>query len=75
MHDGAVRYYKERGLWTAEHQKHNDAMIKRQDVLAAAWNAYKPNASSDDGEFAKGWMKARAAALDKAGMDVVLTEW
>ena len=25
MHDGAVRYFKERGLWTAEHQKHNDA--------------------------------------------------
>ncbi len=25
MHDGAIRYFKERGLWTAEHQKHNDA--------------------------------------------------
>ncbi len=75
MHDGAIRYYKERGLWTAEHQKHNDAMIKRQDTLAAAWKAYLPSAPADEKDFAKGWMKARAEALTKAGMDVVVTEW
>jgi uncharacterized protein len=75
MHDGAVRYFKERGLWTAEHQRNNDAMVKRQDVLAAAWTAYKAKAPSNDDEFARGWMKARAEALGKAGLDVVLTEW
>jgi TRAP transporter TAXI family solute receptor len=36
MHEGAIRYYKERGVWTAEHQKHNDALVKRQEVLATA---------------------------------------
>jgi hypothetical protein len=75
MHDGAVRYFKERGLWTAEHQKHNDAMIKRQQVLAAAWEAHKAKAPSNENEFVKGWMKARAEALTKAGMDVVVAEW
>jgi len=75
MHDGAIRYYKERGLWTAEHQKHNDAMIKRQDTLVAAWKAYLPAAPADEKEFAKGWMKARAEALTKAALDVVVTEW
>jgi TRAP transporter TAXI family solute receptor len=75
MHDGAVRYFKERGLWTAEHQRNNDALVKRQDVLAAAWQTYKAKASSNDEEFARGWMKARAEALGTAGMDVVLTEW
>ena len=75
MHDGAIRYYKERGLWTAEHQKHNDAMIKRQDLLAAAWKAYLPAAPADEKDFAKGWMKARAEALTKAGLDIVVTEW
>ena len=75
MHDGAVRYFKERGLWNDEHQKHNDALIKRQDVLAAAWEGYKAKASSNDEEFAKGWMKARAEALTKAGLEPVLTEW
>ena len=75
MHEGAIKYYKERGVWTAEHQKHNDALVKRQETLAAAWKAYATGAPSDDKEFEKGWAKARAAALTKAGMDVVVTEW
>ncbi|MES1155943.1 MAG: TAXI family TRAP transporter solute-binding subunit, partial [Pseudorhodoplanes sp.] len=75
VHDGAVRYYKERGVWTAEHQTHNDALVKRQDVLAAAWQAYTPKAPADDAEFAKGWMAARAQALSKAGIDVVVEAW
>ncbi len=75
VHDGAIKYFKEIGVWTAEHHKHNDALIKRQDVLAAAWTAYKAKASSDDDEFVKGWMEARAEALTKAGMEPVVTAW
>jgi TRAP transporter TAXI family solute receptor len=75
MHEGAIRYFKEKGLWTATHQAHNDALVKRQDTLAAAWAAYKAKASSDDKEFKEGWMKARAEALTKAGMEPVLTAW
>jgi hypothetical protein len=75
MHEAAIRYFKERGVWTDEHQKHNDAMIKRQEVLAAAWKGYTPNAPADDQEFARGWMKARAAALTKASLDVVQETW
>ena len=75
VHEGAVRYYKEKGLWTEALQKHNEALIKRQDVLAAAWAAYAKGASDDEKAFAQGWMKARAEALTKAGMDVVQNEW
>jgi TRAP transporter TAXI family solute receptor len=75
MHEGAVRYFKEKGLWTAEHQKHNDALVKRQQVLGDAWKAYKASAPSDDAAFKQGWIKARADALTKAGMDVVHTSW
>jgi TRAP transporter TAXI family solute receptor len=75
MHEGAIRYYKERGVWTAEHQKHNDELVKRQEVLGAAWKAYVSSAPSDEKEFAAGWMKARAAALGKEKMEVVVTEW
>jgi TRAP transporter TAXI family solute receptor len=75
VHDGAIRYFKERGLWTAQHQAHNDAMIKRQEALAAAWNAYKTNAPSNEDAFAKGWMKARAEALTRAGLEPGLLEW
>jgi TRAP transporter TAXI family solute receptor len=75
MHEGAVRYFKERGVFTAEHDKHNQALLKRQEVLAAAWTGYKAKAPADDKEFVKGWMKARADALSKAGLDVVVAEW
>jgi len=74
-HDGAIKYFKEKGLWKPEHDAHNPSLIKRQDVLAAAWTAYKKGAPSDGKEFAKGWMKARADALAKAGMEAVQTEW
>ena len=75
MHEGAIRYYKERGVWTAEHQKHNDALVRRQEALAAAWKGYTASAPADEKEFEKGWMKARAAALTKADLEVVVTEW
>jgi hypothetical protein len=75
MHDGAIKYFKEKGLWTAEHQKHNDGLVARQKVLADAWKAYSASAPGDAKEFAQGWMKARAAALTKAKMNVVLESW
>lgn len=75
MHDGTIRYLKEKGLWSAEYQAHNDALVKRQDTLAAAWAVYKANAPADDVAFKSGWMKARADALTKAGMEPVLTSW
>lgn len=70
-HDGAIRTFKEKGVWTDAAQKHNDALIKRQQVMVEAWKAYGANAPSDDKAFTEGWMKARAAALKKAEMDAV----
>ncbi len=74
-HEGAIKYFKEMKLWTDEHQKHNDALVARQKVLADAWAAYKAKAPSDDKEFIQGWMKARAAALTAAKMEVVVESW
>src|SRR3546814_10227016 len=39
-HEGAIRYFKEKGVWTEAHQKHNDALVKRQAVLKAAWKEH-----------------------------------
>jgi len=75
LHDGAIKYFKEIGKWNANLQKHNDGLIKRQQVMAAAWDANKKSAPADDAGFAKAWMKARADALKKAGMEPVTTEW
>jgi TRAP transporter TAXI family solute receptor len=69
FHPGAVKALKEAGNWSDADQAHNDGLIKRQGVLAAAWAEYgKSNPPSDDKAHLDGWMKARAAALDKANM-------
>jgi TRAP transporter TAXI family solute receptor len=69
FHPGAVKALKEAGNWTPEDQTHNDGLLKRQDVLKAAWSEYaKASASAGEKEFLDGWMTARAAALKKVGM-------
>jgi TRAP transporter TAXI family solute receptor len=71
-HEGTVRAFKEAGVWKAEHEAHNQALLKRQQVLAEAWNAYlKTNPADDKAAFSKGWLAARAAALRKASLPTV----
>ena len=70
-HEGTVRAFKEAGVWKPEHEAHNRELLKRQETLAAAWRAYAKSGPDDSDAFRKGWLKARAAALDKAGMDPI----
>ena len=71
-HEGAVRALKEAGAWKAEHEAHNQRLLKRQETLGAAWGAYlKANPQSDGDALRKGWTAARAEALRKAGMDAI----
>lgn len=74
-HEGAIRYFKEIGVWTAEHQAHNDRLVQRQEVLAKAWQALVAQHDGDDESFVKAWMQARAKALQEAGMEVVIDAW
>jgi TRAP transporter TAXI family solute receptor len=67
-HDGAVRYWKEIGLWSDAAQKHNDMLIKRQQALAAAWKALKAQSPAN---WDEAWVKARVDALKKDGFKVV----
>jgi TRAP transporter TAXI family solute receptor len=72
VHAGAVRVFKEAGLWTAENEAHNAMLLKRQQVLADAWAAYlKSNPSSDATAFRTAWMAARKSALTGAGLDPI----
>lgn len=71
-HEGTVRAFKEAGVWKAEHDAHNQSLLKRQQTLASAWSAYlKTNPADDAAAFRKGWMSARSAALRKAGMETI----
>ena len=54
-HEGAVKALKEAGVWTAEAQKHNDMLVKRQDTLGEAWADFtKANPPADKDAFAEG---------------------
>lgn len=71
-HEGAVKAFKEAGVWKADHEAHQAALLKRQGVLQAAWNGMvKANPPEDKDAFYKAWQTVRAAALRKAGMDVI----
>ncbi|HKI97727.1 MAG TPA: TAXI family TRAP transporter solute-binding subunit [bacterium] len=69
----AVRYFKERGVWNDEFQRHNDQLLKRQDVLHRAWvETLKLKSGGED--FRAFWMKRRAAALRAAGFEPIWEE-
>jgi len=69
IHKGAVKALNEAGAWSADQEAHNNALLKRQEVLAAAWADFnKSNPPSDPVQFGEAWMKARNAALAKAQM-------
>src|SRR3546814_9801832 len=36
-HEGAIRYYEEKGLWTEAQQANQDKLEKSQDVLTHGW--------------------------------------
>ncbi|MFK7962415.1 MAG: TAXI family TRAP transporter solute-binding subunit [Burkholderiaceae bacterium] len=72
-HPAAIKYYKEKGVWTADHDAHNEGLLKRQEILATAWESV--DKGLDDEAFSKAWQKARADALDAAGLDVPFRSW
>jgi hypothetical protein len=69
-HEAAVAYFKEKGLWTEADQHHNDELLRRQDVLADAWQDFAAKDVAEE-DFAEAWMKARAAALTAAKLPVI----
>jgi hypothetical protein len=69
IHKGAVKALKEVGAWTDDQEKHNNALLKRQEILAAAWADFnKNNPPADPAQFREAWMKARNAGLAKANL-------
>ncbi|MEM8840282.1 MAG: TAXI family TRAP transporter solute-binding subunit [Pseudomonadota bacterium] len=67
-HDGAIRYWKEIGLWNDAAQAHNDSLIARQTALQAAWGELKAEAPEG---WAAAWSAKRKAALEAGGFTVV----
>ncbi|MCB1474879.1 MAG: TAXI family TRAP transporter solute-binding subunit [Rhodobiaceae bacterium] len=74
-HEGAIRYYKEAGVWNDTLQAHQDKLVKKQEVLKEAWDKVVAKNISDDAEFAKAWKEARIEALTTAGFSVPVRDW
>lgn len=67
-HDGAIAYFTEIGVWSDEAQAHNDELIRRQEVLKAAWDELSEQQPDD---WVAAWTEARRKALADAGFQVV----
>lgn len=70
-HEGAVRYWKEVGVWTDEHDAHNQSLIRRQEVLAQAWDELESRRIRNADQRREAWMALRAERLEAAGFDPV----
>jgi len=75
FHPGAVRYYKEIGVWTPAAQATLEQSQRRYAVVAEAWKSYTAKAPDDEAAFVQGWMKARAEALQKAKLITIQDGW
>ena len=68
FHPGAIRYYREIGVWTdaaeAQHQKN----LQRQSALQQAWELFLPTAPEGYTEFEQAWLATREQVLAKAGL-------
>lgn len=65
--EGAIRYYKEAGVWTDKAQAHNEMLISRQDILAKAWADLKVENPAD---WKNVWAERRRKELKDAGFAV-----
>jgi len=70
-HEGAVRYFKEKGVWTDEAEAHQAMLVKRQQVLIDTWRALAGKDDMSEEDLRAKWGKARADALTAAGLDLV----
>ena len=63
-HDGAIKYLKEKGIWTAEHQAWQDKRLARLKKLQAGWvDAQKTFKGEGDEAWVKHWENYRVKTL------------
>ena len=62
FHEGTVRYFEERGVWTEELQRKNDALIERGERMREAWPGVVEASSEED--LAANWAAWKKTELD-----------
>lgn len=69
-HDGAVAAFRKLGVWTDADQQHNDSLVRRQALLARAWQDMQETDLEGDA-FVDAWMTHRREALTAEGFDPI----
>lgn len=69
QHPGAIRYWREQGLWSAQAQAHHQKLLGRQSILRAAWATFTKSGENTR----ESWTRIRAAALAAAGRNPVIS--
>lgn len=65
FHEGAIRYLKEKGLWSDETAAWNQKRQERLDTLMDAWGDFNPkHADMSEEDFAQAWMARRAEVIE-----------
>ncbi len=67
FHEGAIRYLKEKGLWTAESEQWNNKFLERLKKVKQAWKAARTEAEAkkmSEKEFQEFWMSRRKEIKD-----------
>ncbi len=67
-HPGAIKYFKEIGVWNDEAQAHNDKLIARQEALQKAWEELQ---AQNPDNWEEAWDQKRREALKAGGFEVV----
>jgi len=63
-HEGAIRYLREKGIWTSEHQAWNDQRLARLRRIQAGWaDAQRTFKGEGDDAWAQHWEKYRVEKL------------
>ena len=70
-HAGAVRYWKEAGVWSDAAQAHNDRLIQRQRVIKAAWDSMAGKEDMEKEALIEAWSTVRVKALESAGFEPI----
>ena len=68
-HEGAVRYFREQGVWSDAYEAHNQRLLQRQQILQDAWQAQLAELPAGGELFQRSWMTRRSEALTQAGFD------
>lgn len=64
FHEGAIRYLKEKGIWTEEAEAWNQQRIARLDAMIAAWEEFLPaNEDLPAEEFAAKWKEKQGEVI------------